>query len=346
MNIGIKQVGNKNPAFIIAEAGVNHNNNLSLAFKMVDIAKKSGADAIKFQSWKTEKLLVKNAEKPKYQKSIKDKNYFELLKSLEPDQKDQKKIFDYCKKRNILFLSTPYDEESVDFLNDIGVLAFKISSSDLSNHILLEHICKKKKPIILSTGLSTMKEIDSTIKFLAKKHMKNKTILLQATSSYPTEDNEVNLKVISTYKKRYQMLVGLSDHTKNEIASLGAVAIGACIIEKHFTTDRKQYGPDQSSSLTPIELEIWIDKIKKLEKILGTSQKNITKSEKMNLSMRKVLMIKSKNKGELIKKQDIIARRVNGKGILPTNENLNKILNKKLKKNIKEIRKMSWEFIQ
>mgnify|MGYP000288837076 CR=1 FL=1 len=345
MNIGIKQLGDMSPALVIAEAGVNHNNNLSLALKMVDIAKKSGADAIKFQSWKTEKLLVKNAEKPKYQKSIKDKNYFQLLKTLEPNQKDQKKIFDYCKKRNILFLSTPYDEESVDFLNDMGVLAFKISSSDLSNHILLEHICKKKKPIILSTGLSTMKEVDSTIKFITKKHMKNKTILLQATSSYPTENNEVNLKVISTYKKRYQMLVGLSDHTKDEIASLGAIAIGACVIEKHFTTDRKQYGPDQSSSLTPVELKTWVDKIRKLEKTLGSSEKNITKSEKMNLSMRKVLMIKPKKKGEIIKKQDIIARRVDGKGIPPTTENLNKILNRKLKKDIKEIKKMSWEFI-
>ena len=213
MKIGNKEIGNKEPVFLIAEAGVNYNNKLSLALKMVDIAKKAGADAIKFQTWKTEKMQLKNSTKPNYQKNIKNKTYFELLKSLEPSKKDQARIFDYCKKKKIVFLSTPYDEESVDFLVDIGVDAFKISSSDLSNHLLLRYISKKKKPIILSTGLSSIKEIDITMDMLTKKHMKNKTVILQATSSYPTNYDEVNLRVISRYKEKYNILVGLSDHT-------------------------------------------------------------------------------------------------------------------------------------
>ena len=335
----------KNPVFLIAEAGVNYNNKLSLAFKMIDIAKKSGVNAIKFQIWKTEKMQLEDSKKPSYQKKIKNKSYYELLKSLEPSQKEQKKIFEYCKKKKILFLSTPYDEESVNFLDDLGVCAFKISSSDLSNHILLEHVATKKKPIILSTGLSTISEVDKTIEFLRKKKMKNKTILLQTTSDYPTKYDHVNLQVISTFKKRYSIPVGFSDHTNNEIASLGAVTLGASLLEKHFTISRNLKGPDQSSSLEPNELNEWVKKIRILEKELGTNMKIITASEKKNLSMRKIIAIKPISKNKKISKKDLVAMRIDGKGILPTDQNLKRIVDKKIKKNVKKIRKFSWNLI-
>ena len=345
MKIGNYVIGERKPVFLIAEAGVNYNNNLSLAFKMIDIAKKSGVNAIKFQTWKTEKMQLENSKKPNYQKKNKNKSYYELLKSLEPSQEEQKKIFGYCKKKNILFLSTPYDEESVNFLDKLGVVAFKIASSDLSNHILLECVSTKKKPIILSTGLSSMEEVDKTIKFLLKQKMKNKVALLQTTSNYPTEYDQVNLRVISTLKKKYSIPVGLSDHTKNEIASLGAVSLGACILEKHFTISRRLRGPDQSSSLVPKELKKWVEKIRILEKELGTDVKFATSSEKGNFSMRKVIVIKPMSKNEIITRKNIVAMRADGNGVLPTIQNLEKIINKKIKKKVTKMRKFSWSLI-
>lgn len=345
MKIGSSKIGIGEKVFLIAEAGVNYNNKLDLAYKMIDIAKKNGVDAIKFQTWKTEKMQMPNSKKPNYQKQIKNKNYYELIKSLEPSFNEQKKIFRYCKKLKIQFLSTPYDEESVDFLDELGVTAFKISASDLTNHILLKHIASKNKPIILSTGIATLKEVDETINFLKKIHMKNKMILLQTTSSYPTHFSEVNLKVITNYIKRYNLPVGLSDHTINEIASLGAVALGACVLEKHFTLDKSLPGPDQSSSLEPLELEKWVKNVKILEKELGTSKKMITESEKKNSSMKKMLVIKSGVKGDKIQKEDIFAMRTIGKGVLPLDKNIRKIIGKKLKKDIHKTTNFSWNMI-
>lgn len=345
MKIDNIEIGFGKPIFLIAEAGVNYNNKLNLAFKMIDHAKKIGINAIKFQTWKTDKIQFKNSKKPLYQKNIKKRNYFELLKSLEPSQKDQEKIFDYCKKKKILFLSTPYDDESVKFLDGLGVHAFKISSSDLSNHLLLKQVVKTKKPIILSTGLSTLAEIDETVKFLLKNKIKNKLALLQTTSSYPTDYSNVNLRVISTYRSRYNFPIGLSDHTKDEIASLGAIGLGACILEKHFTLNKKYFGPDQSSSLNPTELKNWVTKIRILEKELGTNKKIITNVEKNNLSMKKVLVIFPQKKNSKITENHIKAMRTNGIGINPTSKNLEKIIGKKLKKEITKPINFSWNFI-
>ena len=282
--------------FVIAEAGVNHNNNLSVAYKMIDKAKEAGADAIKFQTFITEEIQLQNSIKPNYQKNI-DSNYFKIIKSLEPSFDDQKKISLYCKKKGIIFLSTPYDKKSVDFLSSINVPLYKIASTDLTNSFLLKHICKKNKPIFLSTGLSTFNEIDESMKLLKKFHMKNKIVLFHTTSSYPTLNEEVNLNILPEYIKRYKVVVGYSDHTQNEVASLGAIALGARVLEKHFTLDRKMPGPDQSSSLEPFELKEWIKKIRLMEKSLGTNLKKITKSEAKNLTMRKVLVIKPVSKG-------------------------------------------------
>ena len=345
MKIGNRKIGKNEPTFIIAEAGINYNNNLKLAYKMIDIASKAGVDAIKFQTWITDKMQLKNSKKPNYQKNIKTKTYYELIKSLEPSFKQQRKIFNYCKKLKIQFLSTPYDEESVDFLDEMGISAFKISASDLTNHILLKYIASKNKTLILSSGLATSNEVDETINFLKKLYMRNKIILLQTTSSYPTNYSEVNLRVISSYKKRYNILVGLSDHTKNEIASLGAVSLGACVLEKHFTLDKSLPGPDQSSSLEPLELKKWVESVRILEKELGMPKKMVTKSEKQNISMKKMIMIKPGLKGSVIRKENILAMRTDGKGILPLDKNLKKIIGKKLKKDIYENTNFSWDLI-
>jgi len=345
LKIGNRKLGKNKPVFVIAEAGVNYNNNLSFAYKMVDLAVMAGADAVKFQTFKADDVQLKNSIKPRYQNKIK-RSYYDLIKKLEPSFNDQIKIRDYCKKKNIIFLSTPSDRKSVDFLYKLGVPAFKIASSDLNNHILLEYIAKKKRPILLSTGLATIDQVDETVKLLNDLNMKNKTVLLQATSDYPCKNEEVNLRVMTEYSKRYDILVGLSDHTKDYSASLGAVALGACVVEKHFTLNKRLSGPDQSSSLNPQEVVEWTNKIRIMEKSLGTNRKLITESEKRNLSMRKILVIKPAKKGTIITKDILDAMRGTKDGILPVQRNTKKIIGKRLLTNVPERTQFSWNMIK
>jgi N,N'-diacetyllegionaminate synthase len=345
LNLGNKTIDKNSPIFIIAEAGVNYNNKLPLAFKMVDAAINAGADAIKFQTFVASNIQMKNSIKPQYQKKLDETSYYKIIKSLEPSFDDQIKIFQYCKKRKILFLSTPYDQESVDFLDQLGVPAFKIASTDLTNHILLKHIAKKRKPILLSTGLSEINQVTKSVKLLIEMKMKNKLILFHTTSDYPTNHNDVNLLVIPEYSKKFKIPVGFSDHTQDYVASLGAVTLGAKVLEKHFTLDRSLPGPDQSSSLEPSELSKWIQKIRILEKSLGTNKKIITKSEKNNLSMRKMLIIKPIKKNSTISQNHLLALRGDGKGILPLEENIKKIVGKKILKNIDKSTQFSWKML-
>lgn len=345
MKIGSKEIGSSNHVFIIAEAGVNHNNNLSLAYKMIDLAAKSGADAIKFQSFITDNMQLQESKKPRYQNKL-PWSYYEQLKKSESTFDFQKKLIKYCKKKKILFLSTPYDEESVDFLVNMKIPAFKISASDTTNHLFLKYVAKQKKPIILSTGLSTSEHVDNAVHLLKKLKMKNKLILLQTTSDYPTPYKDVNLRVISEYIKRYGVPVGLSDHTPDYLASLGAVAMGACVLEKHFTLNKKLSGPDQSSSLEPYEFKNWINKVRMMEIILGNKNKFITNSEKQNITMRKILVIKPAKKGTKITQNLLIAKRGNINGILPLEQNISKILGKKLKHEIESETQFKWNMIK
>ena len=331
--------------FVIAEAGVNHNNKLSLAFKMVDKAIEAGADAIKFQTFITEEIQMKNSIKPNYQKKF-TTSYFNLIKSLEMSFENQQRIFQYCKKKGIVFLSTPYDEKSVDFLNKLDVPLFKIASTDLTNSLLLQYVCKKHKPILLSTGISSFNEIDEAIEIVNENHMKNKLILFHTTSSYPTPNEEVNLNIIPELIKRYDVTIGFSDHTKNEVASLGSIVFGARVLEKHFTLDRNMPGPDQNSSLEPNELKEWIKKIRLMEKSLGSPNKKITKSESKNISMRKIIVIKPASKGTKISLEHLSAMRGKKTGILPLNSNIKKIIGKKLKINIRKISEFKWNMIE
>ena len=345
MKIGSKKIGASNPVFIIAEAGVNHNNKLSLALKMVDLASKSGADAIKFQSFITDNMQLKEATQPRYQHKL-PWGYYEQLKKSESSFDFQKKLINYCKKKRIIFISTPYDEESVDFLIKMNIPALKISASDTSNHLFLKYIAKQKKPIILSTGLSTISDVDKSVKLLKKLKMKNNLVLLQTTSDYPTPNHDVNLRVLLEYVKKFNLPVGLSDHTPDYIASLGAVAMGACVLEKHFTLNKKLSGPDQSSSLDPIEFKNWISKVREMEIILGKQKKFITNSEKENLTMRKILTIKPAKKNSKIVLNLLAAKRGNIRGILPLEQNINKILGKKLTRTILSETQFTWNMIK
>jgi len=291
-------------------------------------------------------LLLKNSKKPHYQKKIKNLSYYQILKKLEPSFDDQEKIFNYCRKKSIIFLSTPYDSESLDFLIKLGVPAIKISSSDLTNHLLLEKVVRKRKPIILSTGLSNLKEVDLTFDFLTRNRMKNKLIILQTTSDYPTKFDEVNLLVIKEYKKRYGIPVGLSDHTTDYLASIGAIALGANVVEKHFTLDKSMKGPDHKASLSPIEFKNWIKKIREMELLMGSNRKKITQSELQNIAMKKVLVINPAKKGTIITKKLLEAKRGERNGILPLSTNIKRIMGKKLLRDIKEPTSFTWKMIR
>lgn len=305
---------------IIAEAGVNHNGNLKKALKLVSIAKKSGADYVKFQTFIPEEIVTKNAKIANYQKRGNIKyNQYKLLKKISLSFSDQRKIFKYCKKKKIKFLSTAFDLKSLDFLLKLGMDYIKIPSGEITNYPLLRKISKIKKKIILSTGASTFKDIGKALNVLKSK--KKILTIMHCNSSYPTPLKDVNLNVLKTMKKKYKYNVGYSDHTLSLAVPLGSVALGATIIEKHFTDSRKSIGPDHKSSLEPKELNYMVKLIKDFESALGSSKKIVTKSEMINRNIIRKSIVASKkiNKGEKFNINNITSKRP-GNGISPMDQ--------------------------
>ncbi len=320
---------------IIAEAGVNHNGDLNLAKKLIDIAKDSGADFIKFQLFKAEELVTKKAKKAKYQiKTNKSKEtQFDMLKKLEISQSHYKEILRYSKKKNIKCFSTAFDKESLFFLKQLGQPLFKVPSGEITNYPFLKTIGSFKSSVILSTGMSNLEEISKAIKVLIKFGTKKKNItVLHCTTEYPAPINEVNLKAMIDIKKNFSISVGYSDHTSGIEVSQAAVSLGAEIIEKHFTLNKKLPGPDHKASLEPKELKTMIFNIRNIEKALGKEQKKVTKSEKKNrLIIRKSIVAKREiKKGHILKEKDLTVKRP-GTGISPMN--WTKVIGSKAKKN-------------
>ena len=322
--IANKIIGKNHPIFFIAEAGVNHNGSLEKAKKLIDIAKESGADAVKFQSFITEEIILPDAPKSKYHIETtgedKKQSWTELLKTQEMSKKMHSDLIDYCKKKKIIFLSTPYDEKSSDLLDDFSVPAFKIASSDNNNHQLLKYIAKKKKPIILSTAMSSEKEVCTSMNFLSKVGAKE-IVLMHCTGSYPTDLQDSNLNIIKKYKKLFKnkCLFGYSDHTENFINPIAAAAIGISVYEKHFTLDKKLDGPDHRMSLDPNELKKTISLIRETEASMGVFEKKILKCEIENREkLKKSLVARSKiSKGTKISYSLITSKRP-GTGINPS----------------------------
>jgi len=345
IKIGNKLIGDNQPCFIIAEAGVNHNGNLKLAKKLITAAKKAGADAVKFQTFRPESLLTKEAPISEYQKGKKQETQFELLTRLQLKEKDFKEISAFCKKEKIIFFSTPSDEKSADLLEKLGVPAFKISSSDQTHIPLLRHIAKKKLPIIMSTGASYLKEVKEAVRTIRKEGNKE-IILLHNTSLYPLPLKDVNLKAMLTLKKEFGFPVGYSDHTRGINVSLAAVALGAKVIEKHFTLDRNLPGPDHKASLEPQELQSLVQGTREIETaLLGSGQKKPVKDEgqERELGWRSIVVEKDISKGTIIKR-DMLAVKRPGKGIRP--KYLDKFLGKKAKKDIKADSLIRWQDIK
>lgn len=301
----------KHSTYIIAEAGVNHNGSVEIALELIKKAKEIGADCVKFQTFKTEEIVTLSAPKANYQLKVtdKDETQFQMLKKLELSQDSFKLLKDECDKIGIDFMSTPYSIRDLELLDGIGVGAFKIASGQLTEHYFLKKIAEKNKPIILSTGMGTLKEVSKAVKIIKK--INSDITVLHCTTNYPSLIEDSNINAMLTIKEFCNVRVGYSDHVIDNYACYAAVSLGAEIIEKHFTLDKQMEGPDHSCSLNPLEFKTLINGIRSIEKSLGNGVKKPTLAEEKNIyGMRRgIVAIKKIRKGDLFSIENLGVKR-------------------------------------
>jgi len=308
--------------FIIAEAGVNHNGSIELAKKLIDVASDAGVDAVKFQTFKAEKLVSKNAQKATYQKENMqdaDDSQFNMLKKLELDVDTHYELIEYCKTKNIMFLSTPFDHDSIKLLNDLKLSIYKIPSGEITNLPYLREIGALSKEVILSTGMADIGEIEDALDVLVEAGTNKENItILHANTMYPTPMEDVNLNAMKTIGNTFNIAYGYSDHTLGIEVDIAAVALGATVIEKHFTLDNSMDGPDHKASLEPDELVSMVKCIRNIELALGSSIKKPSKSEKPNMKVarKSIIACCSIKEGEIFSKYNLAIKRP-GNGMNP-----------------------------
>lgn len=317
--IGDRIVGPGHPCFVIAEAGVNHNGSLELALKLVDVAADANADAVKFQTFKAEKLTTAAAKQADYQvRNLgKTESQLAMLKRLELSADDHRRIIEHCERRGILFMSTPFDEDSADFLDGLGMPVIKIPSGEVTNLPFLRHLAAKGRPLILSTGMSALGEVETAVDTLLDAG-NSQFVLLQCVSNYPADPADVNLKAMHTMAAAFGHPVGYSDHTLGNEVSWASVALGACVVEKHFTLDRSLPGPDHRASSEPEELRQLVAGIRKIETAIGTGRKVAAAAEVSTAAVARRSIVASRPiiAGSIISRDDLMARRP-GTGLSP-----------------------------
>jgi len=334
--IAERRVGFGKPVFIIAEAGVNHNGDVRLARQLVDAAKDAGADAVKFQSFGAERLVSAAAPKAVYQLQTTDaaESQLEMLRRLELSSEAYRELFLHCQARGILFLSTPFDEENVDLLDALGVPAFKVGSGDLTNSEFLRYVAQRGKPVILSTGMSTLDEVEAAVRVIgdAKCH---ELILLHCVSCYPADPAEANLRAMGTMAAAFHTPVGFSDHTLGMEVTMAAVALGACVIEKHITLDRAMPGPDHRASFEPEEFKQFCMTLRRVESSLGDGTKRPTPNERdtARVARRSLHAAHDLEKGGPLRAEDFVARRP-GTGVSAAD--LESVLTRRLTRSVSE----------
>jgi N,N'-diacetyllegionaminate synthase len=320
VQIGEKVIGEGLPVFVIAEIGVNHNGDLTMARKLIDVAVKAGADAVKFQTFQADQLATAEAPKADYQlqSTSADESQLEMLRKLELSIDAHRELQDYCHQQGIIFLSTPFDENAADFLDELGVAAFKISSGDLTNSPLLQHVALKNRPIILSTGMADIDEVIEAVSTVRTSGCES-VVLLHCVSNYPADPKDVNLRAMQTMRSAFDVPVGFSDHTNGIEVALAAVALGACVIEKHFTLDRTLPGPDHKASLEPDELQAMIAGIRTVESALGNGKKVPTavEIETAKVARRSLIAARDIDAGSILKREMVVLKRP-GTGLAPT----------------------------
>lgn len=311
-----------NHTIIIAEAGVNHNGSIELAKQLVDKAVEAGADYIKFQTFKAVNLVTKNARQAEYQKNNiggGDDTQYQMLKKLELSQKEHLELIGYCQQRGIHFFSTAFDFDSIEFLDSLHLNLWKIPSGEITNYPYIKQIAQKQGDVILSTGMSTAEDIQNAVDVLLRwGKTKDQITILHCNTEYPTPFEDVNLLAMQTIKERFGTQVGYSDHTRGIEVPIAAVALGATVIEKHFTLDRNLPGPDHKASLEPNELKAMVSAIRNIEKALGSSEKKVTDSERKNIAIARKSIVAARNisKGEIFTEDNLTVKRP-GTGISP-----------------------------
>lgn len=320
IKISERWIGPGYPCFIIAEAGVNHNGDVTMAKQLVDVAAEVGADAIKFQTFKAERLVTPDAPKANYQRETTSahESQFEMLRRLELSEEEHADLIAYCQERNILFMSTPFDELSADLLDDLGVPIYKVPSGEINNTFYLKHIASKGKPVIISTGMSYLGEVEKAIS--AVEDVGNSQfVLLHCVSNYPADAEDVNLRAMVSMATAFNALVGYSDHTTGSEIAIASVALGACVLEKHFTLDRSLPGPDHRASIEPEQLAALIKDIRSVEAALGDGRKRPAASETNTLSVaRKSLVAAMDLRAGTVLAENMVAARRPGTGLPPT----------------------------
>lgn len=307
---------------IIAEAGVNHNGSIELAKQLVDKAVEAGVDYIKFQTFKTEKLVAKSAQMASYQKKnigTDDNSQFAMLKKLELSPKQHDELIVYCKEKGIKFFSTAFDLDSIDYLHSLNLGLWKIPSGEITNYPYIKKIAQYGEPVIVSTGMCEMQDIENAVATLLKWGTKKEDIIiLHCNTEYPTPYQDVNLKAMDAIRNKFGVEVGYSDHTKGIEVPIAAVALGATVIEKHFTLDRNMEGPDHKASLEPDELKAMVSAIRNIEQAVGDGIKKVTDSEKGNIAVARKSIVAARDikKGEIFSEDNLTVKRP-GTGISP-----------------------------
>ena len=305
---------------IIAEAGVNHNGSIEMAKQLIDAAAVAGVDYVKFQTFKAKKLVTKEAKQAEYQqRNAADESQYAMLKKLELSQAQHEELIAYCEQKGVRFLSTAFDLESIDYLHSVNLGLWKIPSGEITNYPYLKKIALYGDPVIMSTGMCSMDDVEQAINVLLKNGLtKEQITLLHCNTEYPTPMQDVNLRAMLQMKEKFGVRVGYSDHTKGIEVSIAAVALGAEVIEKHFTLDRNLPGPDHKASLEPNELKTMVDAIRNIEQALGNGQKQVSKSEEKNMAIARKSIVAAKGikKGELLTEDNLTTKRP-GTGISP-----------------------------
>lgn len=337
-------ISNLNRPYLIAEAGVNHNGHIDLAYRLIDAAKQCGADAVKFQTFKTENLLIPSAPLAEYQKREGLVSQFEMAKQLELSFDDFRKLRDYSERAGITFLSTPDDEESLEFLNALGVAGIKIGSGEVTNLPFLRLAGKTKKPIVLSTGMSTLEEVRQAVDALLSGGNSD-LVLLHCVSAYPAPPEQMNLLAMKTLQSAFRFPVGLSDHTLGIHVSLAAAALGAKVIEKHLTLDKSLAGPDHVSSLNPSEMKCLAEGLAQIAAALGSGRKEPAACEiaAKEVVRKSIVAKRDLNRGEKITETDLAFKRP-GNGIEP--KHVDQMIGLTVKERIEKDALLSWEMLK
>jgi N,N'-diacetyllegionaminate synthase len=317
----VLNMAENNQILIIAEAGVSHNGDITMAKRLIDVAADSGADFVKFQTFKAEALVTASAEKAAYQKSITDmvESQFQMLRKLELDRSAHEELIEYCDMKGIRFLSTAFDHDSIDLLAELDISLYKIPSGEITNLPYLRHVGRMGKPVIMSTGMATMEEVRAAMKVLLEAGLSKKDLtILHCNTEYPTPLEDVNLTAMLAIRDELGVKVGYSDHTVGIEIPVAATALGACVIEKHFTLDRTLPGPDHAASLEPEELKHMVSAIRKIEKAMGDGIKKPSPSEEKNLPVVRKSIVAGRpiRKGELFTEENLMVKRP-GRGLSP-----------------------------